>query len=611
MRKKAFKTESKRILDLMINSIYTHREIFLRELISNGSDAIDKLCYRALTDDSVTIERSEYRIRIQTDQDARTLTVSDNGLGMTEEEMEQNLGVIARSGSLQFKNELESADTDDVDIIGQFGVGFYAAFMVADHVTVVSRKYGEETGARWESDGADGYTVEPCEKAEAGTDVILTLKPDTDGENYSEFLEDWRLRSLVKKYSDYIRWPIVLGEETVNSMVPIWHRSRAECSDADCAAFYKEKYFDARDPLSVIRVNAEGAVSYRAMLFIPAAPPSGYYTTTYEPGLQLYASGVLIMDRCEQLLPECFRFVRGVVDSQDLSLNISRELLQHDRQLKLIAANLEKKVKSELKRLLTAEPEKYREFFKGFGLQLKYGVVADYGMKKDLLADLLLFYSEKAETAIPLESYVKAMPESQKYIYYACGESAAVAAGLPQAEPVRDAGFDILYMTDSVDEFVVRMLGAYLEKEFRSVNNDDPELESDDEKSALDKAQSENQALLDFVRETLTGKITDARLSHKLKSHPVCLTAEGPVSLDMERYFSAVPTEEGQAVKAQRVLELNPGHPVFAALSAAFAEDREKAAEYVWLLHDQALLLAGFMPEDPAAMTRRICDLMA
>ena len=613
MAKKQFKTESKRILDLMINSIYTHKEIFLRELISNASDAVDKLCYRSLTDDKVGLNREDFHITLKVDKENRQLTVSDNGIGMTAKELEENLGVIAKSGSLQFKQDMAEnggEKSEDIDIIGQFGVGFYSAFMVAEKVTVVSRAYGEETANRWVSSGADGYSITPCEKDAAGTEIIIDLKADTENETYSDFLEEDRLKSIIKKYSDYVRWPILLGEETVNSMVPIWQRPKNEVSDEDCFKFYKEKFHDFQDPLSVTRVNAEGTVSYKAMLFVPAQAPFNYYTAAYEPGLQLYTSGVMIMEKCAPLLPEYFRFVQGVVDSQDLSLNISRELLQHDRQLKIIAVNIEKKIKSELLRMLEKDRETYEKFFRQFGLQLKYGVVADFGAKKDFLSELILVWSSKEEKWVTFGEYVSAMPEEQKYIYYACGENISMINGLPQTEQIRDKGYDILCLTDSVDEFVVQMLGSYMEKEFRSVNADDLGLEDGEEKEKLSETETENQELLDFVKTALEGKISSAKVSRKLKTHPVCLTTEGPISLEMEKYFNSIPAEEGQAVKAQRVLEINAGHPVFAALKKAYGEDREKAEKYARLLYCQSLLIAGIPLEDPTGFSDLICDLM-
>ncbi|MDR3209503.1 MAG: molecular chaperone HtpG [Oscillospiraceae bacterium] len=653
MPKKQFKSESKRLLELMINSIYTHREIFLRELISNASDAIDKLCYIALTDDKVGLTRDDFRIEITADAEARTLTVSDNGVGMTAEELEANLGVIAKSGSLQFKKDIARdgaetpGDAEPIDIIGQFGVGFYAAFMVASEVRVVSRAYGSETASVWLSEGADGYTVAPCEKDAPGTDVILTLKPDADGEEYGEFLEEYTLHNLVKKYSDYIRWPIVMDvtrsrrvenaeasgdekaqawedyteREVLNSRVPLWQRPKAEVTDAECFDFYKQQFGDASDPVSVVRVDAEGAVSYRAMLFIPGEAPYDYYTREYEPGLKLYASGVMIQEKCAALLPEYFRFVRGVVDSQDLSLNISRETLQHDRQLRVIAANLERKIKSELLRLMEREAEKYEAFFQAFGLQLKYGVVSDYGADKDNLKDLLLFYSPRAEKLISLGEYVRNMPEDQPYIYYACGERLDALDALPQTELVRERGFDILYLTEDVDEFVVTAIGKYKaaqaeseteprELELRSVKAEDLGLQTEDEKRAAADSEASSRELLDFVQASLDGKIAAARLARNLKSAPVCLSTQGGVTLEMERYFAASKTPLTGEIRAERVLELNAAHAVFAALQNAYANDRERAAKYAQVLYDQACLLAGLPVDDAARLCNLVTELM-
>ncbi len=610
MAKKQFKAESKRLLDLMIHSIYTHKEIFLREIISNASDAIDKLCYLSLTDDQVGLNREDFQITVTVDKEARTLTVSDNGIGMTQEEMDKNLGVIAKSGSLQFKQELDEKAADEVDIIGQFGVGFYSAFMVADKVTVLSKAYGAETGAKWESTGADGYTLTECQRDAVGTDIIMSIKPDTEEEQYSEFLEPARLRQLIKKYSDYVRWPIRLDGETVNSQVPIWQRSKSEVSDADCMAFYKEKYFDTQDPVAVIRVSAEGTVSYKAMLFIPAQAPYDYYTKDYRAGLQLYTSGVMIMENCADLLPEHFRFVRGVVDSQDLSLNISREILQHDRQLKVIATSLEKKIKNELKRLMDQDREKYETFYKAFGLQLKYGIVSDFGAHKEMLSDLLLFHSAKEDKLISLADYAAAMPEEQKYAYYACGSSIQRIASLPQLEPIQAKGYDILYLTDNVDEFVMAMLGTVAEgKALRSVNEEDLGLESEAEEKATQEKAEENKDLLQFVTDSLDGRVVETTLSHKLKSHPVCLTTKGPVTLEMEKYFQSVP-DTGGKVKAERVLELNGDHPAFQALQKAYAEDKDRAKDYAQLLYQQAVLIADLPLEDPAAYAELVCKLM-
>ena len=637
MAKKQFKAESKRLLDLMINSIYTHKEIFLREIISNSSDAIDKLCYRSLTDQNVGLERGDFRIRIKADKDARTITVSDNGIGMSREDMESNLGVIARSGSFKFKNELgEDADKSDIDIIGQFGVGFYSAFMVADKVTVISRAYGSDEAAMWESTGADGYMISDAQRDSAGTDVIMHIKPDTDDEKYSEYLDSWKLHELVTKYSDYVRWPIVMDvehyetretgetdengkpkteyvsvmkEETVNSMIPIWQRAKNEVSDEDCKKFYMEKFYDTEEPVAVIRVNAEGTVSYKALLFIPAKAPYDFYTRDYKPGLQLYSSGVMIMDKCPDLLPDCFRFVRGVVDSPDLSLNISREMLQHDRQLRLIANNLEKKIRAELKKLMDSDMEKYSKFWKSFGMQIKFGIVADYGMKKDELKDLLAYECSCAEGYISLAEYAKKMPESQKYIYYAAAGDAGLAAKLPQAEQVLDAGFSVLYMTQDVDEFVVQILGEYEGKKFCNVSCDDLGLETESQKADTDKKEEESRELLDFVKQQLGGEVENVKLSHKLKSHPVCLSTEGEITLEVEKYFNSLPMTQGEPVKAKKILELNGGHKAFEALEKAYESDREKAAVMAKVLYAQARLIAGLPLEDPAEYAEMVCKL--
>lgn len=639
MAKKQFKAESKRLLDLMINSIYTHKEIFLREIISNASDALDKLCYLSLTDDKVGMSRSDFFISVRPDKDARTLTVSDNGIGMTDEEMEKNLGIIANSGSFKFKNDLDKSEKDekDIDIIGQFGVGFYSAFMVANHVKVISKAYGSDKAYCWESDGADGYTITETEKAAVGTDIIMSIKPDTEEESYGEFLETYRLRSLIKKYSDYIRYPIrmdiektrsvetdetdengnkktktetYIENETINSMVPIWQRSKNEVSDEDCKKFYKEHFFDPEDPVRVIRVNAEGAVQYKAMLFIPSRAPYDYFTKEYEKGLQLYTSGVMIMDKCSDLIPEHFRFVRGVVDSQNLSLNISREILQHDRQLRTIAANLEKKIKSELKKMMTDDREGYDKFYNAFGLQLKYGIANEYGIHKELLSDLIMFFSSTEKKLVSLNEYVSRMPEEQKYIYYACGESVSKLDTLPQTELIRDKGYEILYMTDSVDEFVVRMLGKFDDKEFKSVNDKDLGIETDEEKKETEKKAEESRELLDFVKESLGGKVKDVRISSKLKSHPVCLTTDGEITLEMEKYFKSLPGSEMGGIQAERVLELNPEHPAFKALEKAFETDKEKAGKYAEILYTQSLLIAGMDIENPAEYADLVCSLM-
>ncbi len=637
MAKKQFKAESKRLLDLMINSIYTHREIFLREIISNASDAIDKLSYLSLTDDKVGMNRDDFRILVKLDKDARTVTVSDNGIGMDRDSMEENLGVIAHSGSFKFKSEMDKGENEDIDIIGQFGVGFYSAFMVSDKVTVISRAYGAQQAYMWESTGADGYTVTECEKDAVGTDVIMHIKPDTEEERYSDFLETWRVKDLIKKYSDYVRFPIRMDvehteyvetdeedehghkktepvtrteEETVNSMVPIWQRSKTEATDEKCVEFYKERFHDQDDPVAVIRVNAEGLTSYRALLFIPAKAPYDFYSRDYKPGLALYSSGVLIMESCADLLPECFRFVRGVVDSPDLSLNISREILQHDRQLKIIAGNLENKVKSELLKLMTDAPDKYDTFWAAFGRQIKYGLVGEYGMKRDLLKDLLKFYSSNEEKLTSLKDYVSRMPESQKYIYYAAADSLRTAAGLPQNEQVKARGYEILYLIEDIDEFAVQMLYNYEGKELRSVSAGDLGLESEEEKKEQEETAEKARDLLDFMKETLKDDVADVKLSNSLVSSAVCMSYEGEITLEMERYFRQMPGEAGEKIKARRVLELNPSHPVFASLTAAYEQDKDKAAKIALVLCAQAKLLAGLPVEDLSAYSEAVCALI-
>ncbi len=629
MEKKQFQAESKRLLDLMINSIYTHKEIFLREILSNGSDAIDKLAYQALTDEKVGMSRSDFAIRIQADKQTRTLTVSDNGIGMDQTEMEENLGTICRSGSLKFKQEMEKKD--DVDIIGQFGVGFYSAFMVADEVTVISKKYGSDTAFMWKSSGADGYTIEPAERESAGTDVIMKLKEDTEDEQYSRFLESYTIQGLVRKYSDYIRYPIkmnvesqrlkegtedsdkpeyetVIEDRTLNSMIPIWQKAKKDVTDEEYNSFYKEKFYDFEDPLAVIHASVEGAVTYKALLYIPARAPFDFNTKDFKKGLQLYSSGVLIMENCADLLPDCFRFVRGVVDSQDLSLNISREMLQHDRQLKFMAGNLEKKIKAELTKMLENDREKYEKFFTVFGMQLKYGVVADYGQKKDMLQDLLLYWSNKQGKLITLKEYADAMPEEQKYIYYATGESRARLGQLPQLEQLNEKGYDVLFMTEEVDEFVPQSLMKYADKELRNVASEDLGLASEEEKKAAEEKAEQAKPTLEFVKQALGDSVKEVRLSTNLGSHPVCLVPEGGMTFEMEKYFRRVSPE--MQAKADRVLELNPEHPVFAALQLAVAQDPEKAKKYVKILHTQALMMADLPVENAAEYTELVCELM-
>ena len=624
MAKKQFKTESKRILDLMVNSIYTHKEIFLREIISNASDAIDKMNFKAMTDESLGLSKKDFRIDVVIDKDARTITVKDNGIGMTQDEMEKNLGVIAHSGSLDFKNE--NGDKKGADsIIGQFGVGFYSAFMVSDKVTVVSRPVGSDVAYRWESSGADGYSITECEKDNYGTDVIMHIKPDEKDEEYSEFLESYRIQELITMYSDYVRWPIHMmveegewketGEKdekgnpkreyvtkevdkVINSMVPIWQKNKKSATDEKCKEFYKTKFHDFEDPISVIRVNAEGLVSYKAMLFIPKRAPYDFYSRDYEPGLQLYSNGVLIMDKCADLLPFCFRFVKGVVDSQDFSLNISREVLQHDSQLKAIGENLKKKVKAELLRIMKDEPETYREFYKSFGRQLKYGVVEDYGRNREFLQDLLMFTSSEKDELISLDQYVDAMPEGQSNIYYVTGESIQQAKNMPQTEQVRDKGYDILVLTEDVDEFVMKTLAEYREKRMCNVTSDDLGLETEEEKKDAEQKEEEYKDLLDFAKEALDGKVSSVRISHKLKNHAVLLTSEGHITLEMEKYFAEMPGSEDEKMKAQRVLELNASHPAFKALDDAFLNDKEKAKDLIKIMYAQASIMAGLPLDD-------------
>lgn len=638
MAKKQFKAESKRLLDLMINSIYTNREIFLRELLSNASDAVDKLAYKALTDDKVNIKRKDFQITLLPDREARTLTIADNGIGMTKEELEQNLGTIARSGSLRFKQEMDRAEAGkaakNVDIIGQFGVGFYSAFMVADRVVVRSRAYGADEAWQWESDGADGYTVEPCGKETVGTEVILHIKPDTEEERFGDYLDQYRIQELVKKYSDYVHTPIRMemersrmkdrpedaGEdyqpeyetvrewETLNSMVPLWQRNKSKVKEEEYNQFYREKFGDWEEPLAVIHVAAEGQMEYKAMLFIPSHAPYDYYSKDYEKGLQLYSSGVLIMDKCGEVVPDHFSFVKGVVDSADLPLNISRETLQHTRALHLMESNIEKKVKAQLLKIQKEDREKYLKFWKGFARQLKYGVVNNYGAKKEVLQDLLLFPTSNGEELTTLGEYVERMKEGQPGIFYLCAENVEMAKAMPQAERLLDKGYEILYFTDEVDEFVAQTLMQYMDKPFQDAAAPDALPESEEEKAEGEKKTEANRPVLDFVKETLGDRVFDVRLSKVLKSAPVCLSTDGPMSLEMEKYFQRVEGAEG--MKAQRVLELNADHPAYAALALAVAQDPEKAGKYARLLYDQALIIAGLPVEDTAEYTRLVCSLM-
>ncbi|MBR6789682.1 MAG: molecular chaperone HtpG, partial [Oscillospiraceae bacterium] len=592
----------------------------------------DKLYYRALTDSSVAMNREDFRIRITADKEARTLTISDNGIGMNAEELENNLGTIARSGSLAFKKDNEA--NEEIDIIGQFGVGFYSAFMVSDHVTVLTRPFGSETAWRWESDGADGYTITEDSKDSVGTEIVLQIKESTEEESFDEFLESYRLQQLVKRYSDYIRYPIrmmversrlkdgtgtddvpaeyesYLEDTVLNSMVPIWKKNRSELTEDDYNTFYREKFFDYEAPVKVIHSSTEGASTYNALLFIPARAPYDYYSRDFEKGLQLYASGVLIMDKCADLLPDYFSFVKGLVDSQDLSLNISRELLQHDRQLKLIAGRLEKKIKSELMSMQMNDREKYEAFFKNFGLQLKYGVYSDYGAHKDLLQDLLLFYSSTEQKLVTLEEYVGRMKEDQKYIYYASGDSTARIDRLPQTERLKSLGYEILYLTDDVDEFCLKMMMSYSEKEFRSVSDKDLGLDIPDEDETITKKNEESAELFRFMKDALGDKVTAVRLSARLKSHPICLSADGGLSIEMEKVLASMPGADAGRVQAQRVLEINPAHPIFDRLTALFAEDPEQLKNYTELLYNQALLIEGLPIEDPVAFSNAVCALM-
>lgn len=617
MAKKQFKSESKRLLDLMINSIYTHKEIFLRELISNASDAIDKYYYLSLSDENVAFDRSKFFIKITADKENRILTIEDTGIGMDKAELEDNLGTIAKSGSFAFKNEKEAKE--NVDIIGQFGVGFYSAFMVADRVVVKSLKFGSDEAFCWESSGADGYTVTPCEKETVGTTITLYLKADTEDENYSEFLDEYKIKQLIRKYSDYIKYPIKMDvtkkklkegteneyedyteEETLNSMIPIWRKSRSELTSDEYNAFYKEKFFDFEDPLLTIHTSADGMVSYTALLYIPTRPPFDYYTKEYQKGLQLYTNGVMIMDKCADLLPDYFGFVRGLVDSADLSLNISREILQHDRQLKVIANSIKKKIKSELLTLMKNDREKYETFFKAFGRQLKFGVYDNYGAEKEFLQDLILFTSSKEKKYVSLDEYVQNMKEDQKYIYYACAETADKADGLPQTELLKEQGVEILYFTEDVDEFAAKILGKYKDKEFKSV--------SDADAGETPENTEENKDVFEFLTKALEGKVKEVKASAKLKTHPVCLSSAGPLSLEMEKVLNAMPND--QKVKAERVLEINTNHKMFEKIKALYATDQEKLKKLAVVLYDTALLIEGMNIDSPTDFAETLCELL-
>lgn len=624
MGKRKFKAESKRLLDLMINSIYSQREVFLRELISNASDAIDKIYYKALTDDSLTFNQADYYIKVVPNKAGRTLKLIDTGIGMTQDELEKNLGTIAKSGSFNFKSENEIKDGHD--IIGQFGVGFYAAFMVADVVTVVSKALGSEEAFKWESTGSEGYTIEPVEKATVGTEITLKLKENTEDEQYDEYLEEYRLKEVVKKYSDFIRYPIKMDvtkskkeedsddyvdyieEETINSMVPIWKKNKSELTDEDYENFYREKRYGFDKPLKHIHLSVDGTIRYNAILYIPENRPFDYYSQDYEKGLELYSNGVLIMEKCSDLIPDHFSFVKGLVDSEDLSLNISREMLQHDRQLKLIEKNINKKIKTQLLNLQRDERENYEKFYNAFGRQLKFGIYNEFGANKDVLKDLVMFYSSKDKKLVTLAEYVERMPEDQKYIYYATGDSIDRIEKLPQTELVADKGYEILYFTEEIDEFAIRVLMNYDEKEFKSVSSNDLGIESEDEKAADAETTEENKALFDYMKEQLAGKVKEVRVSKRLKSHPVCLTADGEISIEMEKVINAMP--DNQSIKADKVLEINPSHEVFQTLKDAFESDKDKLNLYTNILFNQALLIEGLPIEDPVEFTNNMCKVM-
>ncbi|HJV46903.1 MAG TPA: molecular chaperone HtpG [Bacillota bacterium] len=624
METKQFKAESKRLLDLMINSIYTHREIFLRELISNASDAIDKIYYKTLSDDSLVFDKDNYYIQVTPDKETRVLKISDTGIGMTKDELDEHLGVIAKSGSLKFKKENELKD--GYDIIGQFGVGFYSAFMVADQVTVISKAFGSNEAFKWESMGVEGYTIEPCEKETFGTDIILKIKDNTEDENFDEYLEEYKLRSIIKKYSDFIRYPIKMDitrsrvkegteseyedyteEQTINSMVPIWRKNKNELTQEDYDNFYAEKHFGFDKPIKHLHLSVDGAVSYNAILYIPEKTPYDFYTKEYEKGLELYSNGVMIMNKCGDLLPDYFGFVKGIVDSEDLSLNISREMLQHDRQLKLIAKNIKTKIKNELENLLKNNREKYETFYESFGRQLKFGIYSEYGSNKDVLQDLVLFYSSKEKKMVTLDEYVSRMPEDQKYIYYAAGESIERIEKLPQTEMVLDKGYEILYFTDDVDEFAIRMIMNYKDKEFKSVSSGDLGIENENENNS-EADDQENKDLFGEMKSILSDKVKDVRASKRLKHHPVCLSNEGDLTIEMEKILSAMPNN--QNVKADKVLEINVHHDVFKSLKEAYEKDQDKLALYTGLLYNQALLIEGLAIEDPVEFTNNICKIM-
>jgi molecular chaperone HtpG len=625
MAKQQFKAESKRLLEMMINSIYTQKEIFLRELISNASDAIDKIYYKALTDDRLVFDKDNYYIKVAADKASRTLTIRDTGIGMTKEDLENNLGIIAKSGSLAFKKDNESKDGHD--IIGQFGVGFYSAFMVADVVTVISKALDSDTAFKWESKGADGYTIVPTEKDSVGTEVILKIKENTEDDSYDEYLQEYRLKAIIKKYSDFIRYPIKMDiagkrpkegeesefedyqeEQTVNSLVPIWKKNKSELTPEDYDLFYSEKHYGFDKPIKHIHISVDGAVRYNSILYIPESIPFDYYSKEFEKGLELYSNGVLIMNKCADLLPDYFSFVKGMVDSEDLSLNISREMLQHDRQLKLIAKNIKSKIKGQLQSLLTDEREKYEQFYKSFGRQLKFGIYNDYGMHKDDLQDLLLFYSSKEKKLVTLDEYVSRMPEEQKYIYYASGETNERIEKLPQTEMVSDKGYEILYFTDDIDEFAIKMIMAYKEKQFKSVSSGDLGIELDDKDNNSDADENDNKELFEAMKNILSDKVKNVKASKRLKTHPVCFSTDGEVTIEMEKILKSMPNNPD--VKADKVLEINVNHAVFQSLKAAHEKDQEKLSLYTTLLYNQALLIEGLPIQDPVEFTNDICKVM-
>ncbi|MBR2339375.1 MAG: molecular chaperone HtpG [Clostridia bacterium] len=627
MRKKQFKTESQKLLDMMINSIYTHKEIFLRELISNASDALDKLHYRSLTDSSVGMSRDDYRILISVDKQSRTLTVEDNGCGMTRDELENNLGTIAKSGSFDFKRDNEK--NDEVDIIGQFGVGFYSAFMVSDKITVTSRPYGSDTAYLWESEGASGYIIEECEKSDFGTKIVLHIKPDTSDDRYSEYLEEYRIRILVKKYSDYIRYPIkmyttekklkegtkdeyedVTELVTLNSMLPLWKRKPSEITEEEYKGFYTDKFYDYEAPLKTVHTKSEGTATYDALMFIPAHAPFNYYTKDYEKGLELYSSGVLIMEKCKDLLPDYFSFVHGLVDSADLSLNISREMLQHDRQLRVIAKTIEKKIKNELLKMLESDRERYEKFFEAFGAQIKYGLYSDFGAHKDILRDLIIFKSSFEKKYVSLKEYVSRMKDEQKAVYYACGETEDKIAMLPQVESVAEKGYEVLYLTEDVDEFALKILDEYEGKKFQNVCTDKLDIATDEEKESIKRENEDSKELLDFMKEAVGGSLSAVRFTNALKNHPVSLSSEGEISVEMEKVLSKMPGAEANMAKAQTVMEINSEHPVAKKLKELYATDKDKVCEYAKILYAQARLIAGLTVENPAELSMLVCNLM-